>query len=105
MQAWAVGPSVVGIERLAYHTFQLARPADGWSRLSQLNARARAACEELSRHGTRVRFLRSIFVPEDETCFHLYEAVSADAVRQAARHAGLDYARVAEASPIPEGER
>ena len=105
LPAWRVGPSVVGIGRLAYHTFQLARPADGWSRLSQLNARARAACDELSRQGTRVRFLRSIFVPEDEACFHLYEAVSVEAVRQAARQAGLDYARVLDATPNPQGER
>ena len=105
MPGFGGGPSVVGIDRLAYHTFQLARPADGWSRLSQLNARARAACEALSRQGTGVRFVRSIFVPEDEACFHLYEAVSADAVRQAAKQAGLDYARGAEATPNPKGER
>ena len=105
LPAWRVGPSVVGIGRLAYHTFQLARPAAGGSRLSQLNARARAACDELSRQGTRVRFLRSIFVPEDEACFHLYEAVSADAVREAARRAGPDYTQVAETAPTGEGER
>ena len=93
------GLSVVGIDRLAYHTFQLARPAEGWSRVSQLNARARAACDELTRQGTRVRFLRSIFIPEDEACFHLYEATSAEAVRQAARQAGLDYVCVVEATP------
>jgi hypothetical protein len=35
-----------------------------------------------------------IFVPEDEACFYLYEAPSADAVRQAARDAGLWFERV-----------
>lgn len=33
--------------------------------------------------------LRSIFVPEDETCFLLYEAPSAIAVADAVRRAGL----------------
>ncbi len=36
-----------------------------------------------------VRFLRSILVPEDETCFLLYEGPSADAVEAAVRGAGL----------------
>jgi hypothetical protein len=57
--------------------------------------RAREAAEELSRTGTPVRYLRSIFVPEDETCFLLYEADSASAVREAALRARLPVDRVA----------
>jgi hypothetical protein len=45
--------------------------------------------------GTPVRYLRSIFVPEDEICFLLYEAGSADAVREAALRARLPVERVA----------
>jgi Nickel responsive protein SCO4226-like len=55
------------------------------------------AADELTREGKQVRFLRSIFVPEDETCFYLYQAPSIDAVREAAARAGLDYERVTEA--------
>lgn len=65
--------------------------------------RARRAAAELSREGTPVRYLRSIFVPEDETCFFLYEAVSADAVREAARRAQLPFERIAEAIAEPDG--
>ena len=43
-----------------------------------------------------MRCVRSIFVPEDETCFFLYEADSADAVRAAVERAALPSARVAE---------
>jgi hypothetical protein len=43
-----------------------------------------------------VRFLRSVFVPEDETCFYLYEAASVDDVREAARRAALPFATVVE---------
>lgn len=58
--------------------------------------RAREAAAALTAEGAPVRFLRSIFVPEDETCFLLFEARSADAVHQAARRAGLAYEHVGE---------
>jgi hypothetical protein len=58
--------------------------------------RAQRAAVELSADGTRVRFLRSIFVPADETCLFLYEAESMDAVRIAAHRAGLSYDHLAE---------
>jgi uncharacterized protein DUF4242 len=59
--------------------------------------RAQAAAEVLTREGTPVRYVRAIFVPEDEICFFLYEAGSADAVREAAARAGLGAERVTEA--------
>jgi len=59
--------------------------------------RARGAADSLSADGTRVRFVRSIFVPEDETCFYVYEADSVGAVREVARRAGLPAERVVEA--------
>lgn len=58
--------------------------------------RVRIAAEELAREGTPVHFLRSIFVPEDETCFYLCEAASIDAVTQFAERAGLPFDRVVE---------
>ncbi len=61
--------------------------------------RTRLAAEELTREGTPVRYLRSIFVPEDETCFFLYEAGSAAAVREAARRSTLSFEHVAETAP------
>lgn len=59
--------------------------------------RARLAAEGLTRDGTPVHYLRSIFVPEDETCLVLYEAASADAVLEATQLAALRIERVAEA--------
>jgi hypothetical protein len=64
--------------------------------MSSAARRARLAADELTGDGTPVRFLRSIFVAEDETCFLLYEAASADAVRTAAGRAGLPFDHVAE---------
>ena len=59
--------------------------------------RARLAAEDLTREGTPTRYLHAIYVPEDETCFLLYEAPSADAVRAAVRGASLTFEHVAEA--------
>ena len=59
--------------------------------------RARKAAEQLTLEGTPVRYVRGIFVPEDETCFFLYEAGSADAAHLAAERAGLAVERISEA--------
>ena len=59
---------------------------------------ARVAAERLTRTGRPVRHLRSIFVPEDETCFLLFEAGDADTAQEAARAAGLPFERAATAA-------
>ena len=58
--------------------------------------RARLVAEEQVRRGVPVHYLRSIYVPEDETCFLLYEAKTAQAARHAATLAGVDVERVCE---------
>jgi hypothetical protein len=67
-------------------------------------ARTRLAAEQLTQEGMPVRYLRSIFVPEDETCFFLFEAASAEQVREAARRAYLSFERLAEAVAPPRIE-
>jgi len=44
-----------------------------------------------------VRPVRATFVPEDETCFQIVEASSADAVRSALTLAAVSYERIVEA--------
>ena len=61
--------------------------------------RVQRAAVELTAAGTPVRFVRSIFVPADETCLLLFEAESGEAVRQAARRAALPFEHVAETAP------
>jgi hypothetical protein len=56
---------------------------------------ARSAALQLTREGRPVRYMRSIFVPEDETCFFLYEAATAGDVEEAARRASLRFDHVA----------
>jgi hypothetical protein len=60
--------------------------------LTAVAARVRAAAEAAG-----LTYVRSIFVPADETCFHVFEAPSAAAVRAALERAQLAPQRVVEA--------
>jgi hypothetical protein len=56
------------------------------------------AADRLSETGAEVRLLRAIFIPEDDIAFYLFEASSADAVRDAMRRAGLRPDRITQAA-------
>jgi len=62
---------------------------------------ARDAAEQLTREGTEVELVRSIFVPQDETCIFIYEADSLNSVQLAAQRAALAFERIAEAAGEP----
>ena len=67
------------------------------SRTDATAARRNAELARTAAEGTTVRYLRSIFMPEDETCFLFFEASSAAAVVDVADRAGL-CARVVKAA-------
>ena len=56
-----------------------------------------SAPAELTQQSSRVRFDRSIHIPEDEICFYVFDAQSARDVARAAKRAGLDPIRIVEA--------
>ena len=64
--------------------------------------RARSVAQELKRDN--VRFERSIYVPEDEICFFVFDAPSGRDAALAAQRAGLDPFRVVEAVSSGEEE-
>ena len=59
-----------------------------------------SATEQLSEQAAAVRLLGAVFVPDDETCFFLYHAASADAVREAMSRARLRPGRITRAVSI-----
>jgi hypothetical protein len=65
---------------------------------SQMIGAARAAAAAVTRNGAAVRHVRAIYVPEDATCFHLFEAPSADVVERVLAAAGLASTRISEAA-------
>jgi hypothetical protein len=60
----------------------------------------RAAADELTAEGVRVRHVRSSFLPVDELFLHLMEAESAEAAGEATRRAGIAPERIVEAVPV-----
>jgi hypothetical protein len=75
-------------------------PRPGKARLRSAQ-RARAAAKKLAERGTPIRFVRSIYVPNDEICFLVFDAISSDAVVDACTRAGLRFERVVEAVESP----
>jgi hypothetical protein len=47
-----------------------------------------------------VRYVRTTFLPEDETLLHIFEAPSVEALRNAGRLVALAYERIVEALEI-----
>lgn len=72
--------------------FYLSHADEGGARKAA--ARARAAADELVRDGRSLRFVRTTFVPGDETCFVVFEADTAETVAEAGRRAGLAFERI-----------
>jgi hypothetical protein len=60
-------------------------------------ARVLNAASELVREGLVIDLVRTTWILEDETCFHVVDANSIEAVRELCSRAGLNAARVVEA--------
>lgn len=71
------------------------------SALAGVASRARAGGDQAARGGAQVRFVRAIFVPQDESCFALYQAGSAQDVTAAGHLAGLVFDRIVTAESLP----
>jgi hypothetical protein len=95
------------VEKIERYLVELRRPELGWSDLGTVADHAREAAGRLTRVGRPVRFLRSVYVPEDGTCVFLYEGRSAADVRLAAEELEITVDRVVatvRVGPSPEAE-
>lgn len=75
-------------------------PRNGAAGVDEAAARARATAAQLSCEGMAVRYVRAVFVPEDETCFHVFNAVSQEAVRAATERAKFPAHRIVQVAGI-----
>jgi hypothetical protein len=60
-------------------------------------AEARERAQRAAQLGIDVRYVRTTFLPEDETLLHIFEAPSVEALRDAGVLAALAYERIVEA--------
>jgi hypothetical protein len=58
--------------------------------------RVLAATRRLSKKHPDLRYVRAIYVPDDENCFYVFEASAAELVAQASAAAGLRDGRIVE---------
>ena len=67
-------------------------------------AAAQTACietgEKFTQEGKPVRYIRSMFVPEEAHCMCLFEAENADAVSEVNKAANIPFTRVVEAMDL-----
>ena len=68
---------------------ELDRPDLLGAEIRALAERSRAVAAEMRGEGASLRYLRTIYVPEDGRCFLLFEGVSADEATEAAGRAGV----------------
>jgi hypothetical protein len=87
-------PSVGGVPSYLVETYLPRGDVEG--RLARWR-RACSAAEQLTREGTPVRFDRTVYVPEDEICFFVFDAPSGREAVRVAERARLDPFRVVEA--------
>lgn len=67
-----------------YHLIEL-RGQHDWSQLEALAEEARVLAERLRAEGMALRFLRTISVPDDEACFHLFAGTDAAVAEASSR--------------------
>ncbi len=59
--------------------------------------RARDTTAQMTKEGTQIRYLRSTFIPQDETCFCQFDGPSVEAVKTANDRAQIPFDRIVEA--------
>jgi hypothetical protein len=63
--------------------------------------RAAAAAAALSRTGRAIRYVRTVFVSDDEMSFHFFEAEAVEDVTETVRRARIECERIVEADVLP----
>jgi len=93
-------PAAYGHGEMATYLAEMYMPTTRSGALRDTARKARAATEQMTVEGTPIRYLRTIFLGEDEICFYVYEAGSPETVLEASRRAAIPVDRVVEATDI-----
>jgi hypothetical protein len=72
-------------------------PTSRTASLRNHNVRLRTAAEEMAAEGTAIRYMNTLFIPEEEICFFVFEASSPEDVAEVSRRAEIGYERIVRA--------
>jgi hypothetical protein len=75
-------------------------PGVTMEQLADAQKKAIQTGKELTAEGRQVRYLRSMFVPGESRCMCLFEAASADHVKEANERAQIPFTRIVPAQDI-----
>jgi muconolactone delta-isomerase len=75
-------------------------PGVTMEQLADAQKKAIQTGKELTAEGRQVRYLRSMFVPGESRCLCLFEAASADNVKEANERAQIPFTRIVAADEI-----
>ena len=78
------------------------RPGLSVDELGDLATRMRETADEMEGAGMAVRYLRATIVPSDESLLCVFEADSAQLVREAYARAGIPFERITPVVPMKE---
>lgn len=87
-------------------TFLVERYLPGVSAEEVLAAanRAKVTTALMAKEGNAIRYLRSTYVPNEESCFCLFEGSSEELVKEANERAQIPFDRIAEAVHVASEE-
>ena len=77
----------------------------GEEEVGRAAVRVLSPAQELTDTGVHVRHLCSVFLSEDETYFHFFEAPSIDAVREVLMRAWLEFERIGPVVTSEDGKK
>ncbi len=86
-----------------HYLVQLTSNDGSWHDVTELTSRVRSAVTRARRDGTEVAFVRSVYAPESNALFLVYQATTEEAVFAAAHGAGLWPASVSAAIEAVDG--
>ena len=72
--------------------------------LDEVSARLAAAAIELAAQGVEVRYISSTFIPEEESCFCMFEGAHAEDVRRTCERAHVPFARIVQTRDFSPGK-
>ena len=85
---------------MAVYMVERSLPGITNEQLAGAQSAAIASAQKATTGGTPVRYIRTTFVPGESKCMCLFEANSADAVREVNQTAGLPFSRIVEAQDL-----